>query len=420
MVRLCDLPKEIIEKIMLWAPADSVFQFKFVNKFWYSLISGLINNPEFVSKHLLITKNQSTTSLLFNLPSPHVDHRLITFPLLTITYNDDDDDDDDDDDGKKDHFIASTEACSVPLICNRLLNKTHEEDEDDDEDFSVILIPDARYKDMNQWREAYVCDGLILLVNKFWTMVLCNPALKEFMVLPRPYNNTFQSSLPAIVFGFDPVSNDYKCVAVWCSYEGLKVEVYTLGSNSWREINTHEDIWDDIQDEMTEVEELYDGLCWGGVCYWLVKDPSGEDDNMILSFNLSNEELQLFHVPDLEALGIECGYWLHLSVWNDSVMMCLTTENLIIHIFRMDEAEEDSCTEYDVKVGPIHNHHKVLPYWKNDEILMSIWKEDDMTNLKLVYCNIFTQEMRDVCDMDKSILDSSVCSYVKSLVSIRR
>ncbi|KAF4349681.1 hypothetical protein F8388_019641 [Cannabis sativa] len=346
MVRLCDLPKEIIEKIMLGAPADSVFQFKFANKFWYSLISDFINNPEFVSKHLLIAKNHSSTSLLFNSRSPHADQRLITFPLLSINHDD---------------------------------------------------------------------------VNKLGTMMLCNPALKEHTILPKPKNAKIKSPSPGIGFGLDPVTNEYKCVAIWCHYEGLKVEVYTLGSDSWTEINMPEDKMDDIIDDMMFDEELYNGLCCRGVYYWLVKNPSsGQDDNMIFSFNLSNEELQLLHVPDLETLGIDRRYWLHLSVWNDSVMMCLTTRSLIIHIFRMDEVEDGSWTKYAVKVGPMHNHQNVLPYWKNDEILMSIWKRDDMPNVKLVYYNIFTQEMRDVCDMDRSILDSPVCSYVKSLVSIRR
>ncbi|XP_060971084.1 uncharacterized protein LOC133037707 [Cannabis sativa] len=470
MVRLCDLPKEIIEKIMLGAPADSVFQFKFANKFWYSLISDFINNPEFVSKHLLIAKNHSSTSLLFNSRSPHADQRLITFPLLSINH----------DDGKNNRFITSTEAVSVPLIISKppirnydnydfydsdfgyddhlitssLISKpfsaisyddyddyydyddhfmtspeafsvpprTYDDDDDDYSDFDEDFISrEARYKDMSQWSEVCSCDGLILLVNKLGTMMLCNPALKEHTILPKPKNAKIKSPSPGIGFGLDPVTNEYKCVAIWCHYEGLKVEVYTLGSDSWREINMPEDKMDDIIDDMMFDEELYNGLCCRGVYYWLVKNPSScQDDNMIFSFNLSNEELQLLHVPDLETLGIDRRYWLHLSVWNDSVMMCLTTRSLIIHIFRMDEVEDGSWTKYAVKVGPMHNHQNVLPYWKNDEILMSIWKRDDMPNVKLVYYNIFTQEMRDVCDMDRSILDSPVCSYVKSLVSIRR
>ncbi|KAM6555218.1 hypothetical protein CsatB_002237 [Cannabis sativa] len=51
---------------MLLVPADSVFQFKFVNKFCYSLISGFIKNKEFVSKHLIMTKNQSSVSLFYS------------------------------------------------------------------------------------------------------------------------------------------------------------------------------------------------------------------------------------------------------------------------------------------------------------------------------------------------------------------
>ncbi|KAM6598197.1 hypothetical protein CsatA_008721 [Cannabis sativa] len=51
------LPSEVLEKIMLLVPPDSVVECKSVNKFWYSCISTFINDPKFVAKHLLITKN---------------------------------------------------------------------------------------------------------------------------------------------------------------------------------------------------------------------------------------------------------------------------------------------------------------------------------------------------------------------------
>ncbi|XP_062120036.1 F-box/kelch-repeat protein At3g44120-like [Humulus lupulus] len=382
MVSFCDLPKEIIETIMLWVPADSLVPCKSVNKFWYSLISAFINNPEFVAKHLLFTKNQSSASLLFRRPYPLVVHSLITYPMLTIKY------DDDDDDGKNDPFITVTEALTIPLIRNESC------------------------QDLSRWKEIYHCDGLILLVNYLGTMVLCNPALKEFRILPQPKNIMIEGPFFKIGFELDFKNNGYKCVAIWCK-NICKVEVYTLGSDSWREINMSQDIMDAIVSA-----ELKDGLCWGGVCYWFVV----YDDELrkILSFNMSNEEFHLIHLPDFEASSFDLGFRVRLSVWKDSVVVCLTSQENILHIFTMDEAVAGACswTKY-VEVGPIENYCRVLPFWKNDEIIIKVW-DAPRVELKLVSCNICTQKFRDVfCDVG-SILYYSDCFYVKSLISIRR
>ncbi|XP_062120035.1 putative F-box protein At3g10430 isoform X2 [Humulus lupulus] len=402
MASFCDLSNEIVENIMLWVPADSLVQFKRVNKFWYSLISDFINDPTFVAKHLLITKDQSSASVLSIQPSPHVDHRLITYPLLTIIY--------DDDDRKNDHFITVTEALSMPLIRNE------------------------RCKDNNRLNEVYHCDGLILLVNDVGTMVLCNPALKQSMILPQPKNAIFKGAPSCMGFEFDSRNNNYKCVAIWCDGE-CKVEVYTVGSDSWRETDMSQDITDSIVDT-----ELNEGLYWRGVCYWLVRYVDEEEAFVLLSFNMSNEEFHLIDLPDVEASvhdliheDDDIGFYsLHLSLWNDSVVMCLSPERYnILHIFTMDEAGAFSWTKC-VQVGPLENECDQLPFWKNDEILLKV-RNIELVNLdqhhsirckqvvQLVSYNIRTQKLRDVaCDLDRNVLNSSVCFYVKSLISIKR
>ncbi|KAF4392173.1 hypothetical protein G4B88_026162 [Cannabis sativa] len=60
----------------------STTKFKFVNKFCYSQILTFIKHPTFVSKHIGMTKNQSSVSLLFSRPFLHVDDN-IEMPKLT-------------------------------------------------------------------------------------------------------------------------------------------------------------------------------------------------------------------------------------------------------------------------------------------------------------------------------------------------
>lgn len=56
-------PKEMLEIIFSWLPADSLIRFKRVNKFWYDLIRDLIKDKK---KHLHnLSNNESSASLVF-------------------------------------------------------------------------------------------------------------------------------------------------------------------------------------------------------------------------------------------------------------------------------------------------------------------------------------------------------------------
>ncbi|EXB67112.1 hypothetical protein L484_000726 [Morus notabilis] len=67
MARFSHLPEEVLEEIMSWLPPESLKRFECVYKSWYFYISALMNNPEFVAKHLCNTKNKflSHPSLYF-------------------------------------------------------------------------------------------------------------------------------------------------------------------------------------------------------------------------------------------------------------------------------------------------------------------------------------------------------------------
>ncbi|XP_062083843.1 probable F-box protein At3g22720 isoform X2 [Humulus lupulus] len=392
MESFCDLPSDIVERIMLWVPADSLLQSKSVNKFWYSHISTFINNPEFVAKHLLITKNQSSLTLLFYLRNfLRVHNRLITYPLSTIIY--DDDDEEEDDDG-----VIVTEGLSVP-------------------------------RRSKPWDKFMHCDGLLLLAKidhqipkgkPNQPMVLCNPALKEFMILPK-LNNARIDCYTAIGFELDSKNNQYKCVAIWYHCGQCQAEAYTVGSDSWREIGMSQDIMDAIVGF-----ELTNCLCLEGVCYWLVDKGAETECEWILSFDMSDEQFCTIHLPDFGALGVEdwasTRYVISLAVWNDSLVICLTLrlDGNIIFIFTMDEAAAGSWSKYG-QVGPLEKKIKFfLPIWKNDEILMKVYDDDDWRAQKLVSCNIHTQKLRCVDpDLPIEAFEFNGCLYVKSLISIR-
>ncbi|PON60781.1 LOW QUALITY PROTEIN: F-box domain containing protein [Trema orientale] len=228
---LCHFPKEVMmEEIMSRVPADSLVQFKCVNKLWYALISALINGPAFVAKQLHNSKNKS--SPLYS-PSPSVDHRLITLPLLTLfNYVDD-----------NNRYISVKEDLNVPHLQN--------------ENFGAN-----------------------------WS--------KEFSQNQRMLE---RMRIPVREFGYDSRAKDYKLVAIWRLPIGVaKVEVYTLRSGSWREINISLDSSENIKGYAH-----LDGLSWRGVCYWILQ--SFSDDNVILCFNICDEDFHIIPLPNLEDIS---------------------------------------------------------------------------------------------------------------------
>ena len=79
----------------------------------------------------------------------------------------------------------------------------------------------------------------LLTLKTNGTMILCNPALPESRILPKSKNAIYGKTI-VTGFGYDSRANDYKVVAIWFPFVGLdevEVYVYTLGFDSWREIN---------------------------------------------------------------------------------------------------------------------------------------------------------------------------------------
>ncbi|XP_060972680.1 uncharacterized protein LOC133038528 [Cannabis sativa] len=239
-------------------------------------------------------------------------------------------------------------------------------------------------------------------------MVLCNPCLKESMILPEPNNTTIKGPYPKIGFEIDSINNDFKCVAIWLDGQDCTVEAYTVGSDSWRELNIYQDIIYSLIGT-----QLNDGICWRGVCYWFVWSYSYDACENILTFNMSDEEVELIALPSFDEPLVP-DYLPHLSVWKDSVVMCWRFNGNILHISTMDGTKV-------VKV-PLENCFRVLPFSKNDDILIKVWK-DCRVEPQLVSCNLRRGMLRElvyVLELDRNIFAFLGCFYVKSLVSIRR
>ncbi|PON83563.1 F-box domain containing protein [Trema orientale] len=368
MTSFYHLPEGVLEVIFSWLPADSLVRFKCVNKSWYSLICALINDPSFVSKQLHNTRNKSSASLLLTRTCPHVGHNPArSYALLTSFI----------DDGDKDQIRSVTEDINFPLR-------------------------------WSEWLLRYHCDGIIcLLKDKFGTeVVLCNPTLQEFKLLPKS-KNARKLSCIGTGFGYDSRANCYKFVRILYHAKKVSAEVCTLGSDYWRGIKVSDDLVVDLA--ITFQDYIY----WQGVCYWMMLDNSLGD--IILCFDMSDEVFHMIRPPKVSDYS-------SFGVWNDSFALFLCSEErenpelISFEMWVMDDCLDvvkGACPLTKRLVfGPLLCCPVPLKFWKNDELLL-VSGEDE----KLLSYNLRTQKLRKI-QADGEIY-MPFCFYVKSLVSLR-
>ncbi|PWA48282.1 FBA domain-containing protein [Artemisia annua] len=185
-----ELPKDVIIDILTRVPTKHILRFKSVSKTW----NTLFQTPSFVSKHthnqtqlpaLLFTPSDGTTNAtgLISLPEAQ---KPIRIPLeLSIP------------------FLNICKPLRVLGTCNGI-----------------------------------VCLGVLPICS---IILLWNPCTRVFKDLPvsrisRPPNGPIKVVLG---FGYDKVDEDYKVLRiVYYGYPLSQVEVYSLGTDSWREVKT--------------------------------------------------------------------------------------------------------------------------------------------------------------------------------------
>ncbi|KAL5555672.1 hypothetical protein UlMin_037908 [Ulmus minor] len=341
MEKLYYLPEETMEEILLRLPPQSLVRFKCVCKSW----NRLINDPSFINKHLLINKNSSCTSL----------------------------------------FLTCDKLLSLASIFNDKNN--------DNSDYISYLVEEINIPRPKE-------DPLSGLEE---TIILCNPAIKEFKVLPKSF--FFKNSINrGFGFGYDSISNDYKVVRIFSKGElrddVSKAEVYTLGSDSWREIKMNINLrcvyywWNDVQ-------------------------PHGvANDDMIISFDMHEEKFNRIPLPDnvqkkMQYIGSKT-----LTIWNESLALFFTYEYLHMYLFfemwvMVDNFDGSSWIKH-LTIEPLaHINHLPLAFWKKDELFM------ESSTGEIVTYNLFTKKLRKLPINHKRVAFTHADFYVKSLVSVK-
>ncbi|PON35992.1 F-box domain containing protein [Parasponia andersonii] len=387
MGRYCDLPEEVLEVIMSWLPPDSLKRFKRVCKSWHVLINLLIENPGFVAKHLGNMKKKKLSSPfihLRNVLTTDYTEMLQAHHFLTLAHDGIDDDYEDDFDNND----------YIPCVTDNLR----------------FLVCDLH----NMFMKLVVhCNGIICLsaFDKNDFFLLLNPAIKEFKIVPNACPHDGHEAR-AVGFGCDSRGNDYKVVNVKSMDDGpYKAEVFTLSSNSWKEIELNEEI---LHFPIAEYQVVY---C-SGVCYWYFWVWTCT----IVSFDFGDEVFRRIplpeNVPRVEKEWNLLAEWTKIAVWNESLVLFFYTElrPIVIDMWVRDASSvgvRGACSwTKHLTIGPLGNIKYPLAFWDPDELIMET--EDG----EIVFYNLQSQELNDHTVCLEPFNSNRLVTYTKSLVSV--
>lgn len=249
-----DLPKDVIIDILTRLPVRSILRFKSVCKSWYALFK----NPCFTTKHFLL--NQSN-------PSHH--------PCFLFTCH-------------RSVSINTSSRNSVTLISN-------------EKSVDVPINIEIPFLSISKpLRISGTCNGLICLsILPLGSIILLwNPATREFKDLPvSPIDRPPAGPIKVVfAFGFDANTNDYKLLRiVYYCYPLNQVEMYSLNSNSWTEINTRVKF---LIFESSCTVFLNGKFHWTGIGFG---ELNGE--KVIISFDMADEVFNYIMPPRFSSRG---------------------------------------------------------------------------------------------------------------------
>ncbi|XP_050247294.1 F-box protein At3g07870-like isoform X5 [Quercus robur] len=392
------LPHEILTHVFLRLPIKSIITCTSVSKTWKSLIQ----NPSFISTHLLHSSN-NTNLLLFRL-------------------------------------------CPKPLVkAVRQLKRIGDEKEvyalhwDDNTNFHQYTtfddFPFHGQSGTGVFRVVGTCNGLICLADDLntyaYNFILWNPCVKKYVQLPTP-NFSFRTTGPytaAVGFGFDSKTNDYKVVRFVTPEdddfdEGKstpKVEVYSLATGKWRVV-TAQCPKCAVRDTMLvylRLQAFVNGALHL-VCYKTT--PEIRFLHFVLVFDLEDEVFREIPLPKHSDMF----YWKWVSIMAFGNSIALLEPGYVLHTLDIwvlkNYADASSWTKIvslDAQAPPqdiprpFHGfYRKKIPcakaFRKSGEVILETYKK------RLVSRNLETQEVKDLGITGSKF--SFVDPYVESLV----
>ncbi|XP_004304885.1 PREDICTED: putative F-box protein At1g47730 [Fragaria vesca subsp. vesca] len=377
MTEFCKIPEAMALQILSGLPPKSLMRFKCVHKSWHALMK----DPNFVAKHLsnsMLNNLYSTTGVLF----------------------------------KREHFKVpnaaekGTESFSLISISNDNGDSEHDthclvEDITEGRQFSGIEVLESA-------RIIGHCHGIICLRNAT-KVILWNPAIREVKIT-TPY--VPDENLGNLGIGYDPKSNNYKVVHISYGtqeehgdghflFDRPKGEVYTIGTDSWRQIMTG-------SSETATTKFWFQDfhMYFNGVCYWNGREQLKDFHDfydaqeefyirpVIISFDMGDEVFHKMLLPDFVYGDYMWCYVLRLMAWNESVAIFGLDHGITDHeswgLWVMGDSGgvTGSWIKQFSFVSTVGFLNTPLQFWKSDEIL--IVSEER----RLVSYNLYTEQFK--------------------------
>ncbi|KAI8534216.1 hypothetical protein RHMOL_Rhmol10G0071800 [Rhododendron molle] len=384
MALVDELTPDVLMDILSRLPAKSLLRCKSVSKYWYSLIL----NPNFISLH-----------------------RTRAQPYYYI------------------HLIPSGTAES-----------------------SMYMVPDETSIEqldlsftgphLKEFCHGGSSRGLMCLFNfKNSDIVLCNPAMRESRLLPRPPSATLRTTY--LGFAFIPQTNDYNVVRLATIYESdlkkpfesydddeafrmhirsthtsveHKVQIYSMSTDSWKEIGG-----------MVPNYYLYPRsrtcMSLDGVFYWSSYSSNDYSANVCV-INALNMVGELYERISLPA-GI-CDEYPDLCLLDDSLALVASKddcdlEDTCFDVWLMDKygVDERWTKRYTIgRIGPLLGCDFVIGFRPNNEILLAGGNDWEFLSYNLSTHDM--KEYKQLCNWSESFYLQQVFSYSESLVSVKR
>ncbi|KAG4181440.1 hypothetical protein ERO13_A10G227233v2 [Gossypium hirsutum] len=274
------------------------------------------------------------------------------------------------------------------------------------------------------------CHGLLCLLDSSTDKAaIWNPSTREFKILPPssiqrpPYFSPFEEtyltldnvSFDNAAFGFDSKNDDYKVIRfVDLTFVNSEeehphphfmdpVELYSLRSNSWKEIPSP-----DFTPTCTTLGNNY----VDGICYWKTETGAYLDfRGLILSFDMGNEKFSILPIP--EFVGSFPEYYVDLLVFNGSLGAIVYPSQRIDTSFDLWVTSEGVWTK-QFNIKSISRVVYPLGFGKNGDLFLRDTNDEvlfDASTLEIKKLEINTY-------LDHFWFAISLHAYLESLVRI--
>lgn len=270
------LNKDVVTKILLHLPQQSLLRFRAVCKFWCDVIDSLPFRKSHIQQHANNNYDDDTVLVQFKYLRDG-----ISKPSILV-------------DTGKSSLKSYDDFPALEQFFNDNLRPGYIETEP-----GRFVTESSRYV-----RVVGPVNGVICIHRKQpnGDIAVCNPSLGQIKMLPL-YPMCYFSSHRGVGIGFDDVVQDYKIVQLLsCDvHRRLHASLYSRATNSWRELG-------DVLDQYLLIKEPIKSSCRNGaVAQWRAIRVVGEGrhpslEHIILSFDMKNEVFRSFEVLDYASL----------------------------------------------------------------------------------------------------------------------